>query len=184
MSYPQCFTDGDERGLSLRIHRMPNCRIPCGWNLRKPVKQDWTKDGTGAWFRLSKQRVVEGSGTPRALAVKLLSYCLCLGAYQTHKWDFFPHFFCLYYQSAQQSYLHWLRASYYFHLFTSSLPLLWQGVFLLAFLPSLSYIIYYILFAILFKTSSNWNTFKLKTSYKTEGGGGWGSGIEGQPWLH
>lgn len=35
---------------------------------------------------------MEGSGTPRALAVKLPSYCLCLGAYSTHKWDFFPPF--------------------------------------------------------------------------------------------
>lgn len=57
------------------------------------MKQDWTKDGTGAWFRLSKQRVVEGSGTPRALAVKLLTKLLpLLGGILDPQMGFFSPF--------------------------------------------------------------------------------------------
>lgn len=97
---------------------------------------------------------------------------------------FFPVSFVYIINQLSEVIFNWLRTSHYFHIFSSSLPLIWQGIFLLTFLPSLSYIIYYILFAILFKTNSFWNTFKLKACCKTEGGGGQGSGIEGQPLLH
>lgn len=97
---------------------------------------------------------------------------------------FFPVSFVYIINQLSEVIFNWLRTSHYFHLFSSSLPLIWQGVFISAFLPTLSYIIYYILFVVLFKTSLFWNTFKLKASCKTEGGGGQGSGIEGQPLLH